>query len=78
MWERGWSFIKKAGSVILISTIVVWFTSFFGWAEDGQLTMTNGETVNHTEVVDWYNEMKRLGFKIRIIGQDKKFAREMR
>lgn len=48
----------------------------FGWAEDGQLTMTNGETVNHTEVVDWFNEMKRLGFKIRIIGQDKKFARE--
>lgn len=48
----------------------------FGWAEDGQLTMTNGETVNHNEVVEWYNEMKRAGFKVRIIGQDKKFARE--
>ena len=35
MWERGWSFIKKAGTVILLSTIVVWFTSYFGFAEDG-------------------------------------------
>ena len=35
MWERGWSFIKKAGTIILLSTIVVWFTSFFGFAEDG-------------------------------------------
>ena len=35
MWERGWSFIKKAGTIILLSTIVVWFTSYFGWAEDG-------------------------------------------
>ena len=32
-WERGWSFIKKAGTIILLSTIVVWFTSFFGWIE---------------------------------------------
>ncbi len=31
MWERGWSFIKKAGTVILLSTIVIWFTSGFGW-----------------------------------------------
>ena len=35
MWERGWSFIKKAGTVILLSTIIVWFTSFFGWTEEG-------------------------------------------
>ncbi|MBR4464839.1 MAG: ferrous iron transport protein B [Treponema sp.] len=35
MWERGWSFIKKAGTIILLSTIAVWFLSFFGWAEDG-------------------------------------------
>lgn len=48
----------------------------FGWQEDGWLTMTNGETVNHSEVVGWFEEMKRKGFKIRIIGQDKKFARE--
>lgn len=48
----------------------------FGWKEDGWLTMTNGETVNHSEVVEWFDMMKRNGFKIRIIGQDKKFARE--
>ena len=35
MWERGWSFIKKAGTVILLSQIVIWFLSGFGWAEDG-------------------------------------------
>lgn len=35
MWERGWSFIKKAGTIILLSTIVVWFATSFGFAEDG-------------------------------------------
>ena len=35
MWERGWSFIKKAGTIILLSTIFVWFTSYFGFTEDG-------------------------------------------
>ena len=35
MWERGWSFIKKAGTIILVSTIFVWFTSFFGFTDDG-------------------------------------------
>jgi ferrous iron transport protein B len=34
-WERGWSFIKKAGTIILLSTIVIWFTTYFGFAEDG-------------------------------------------
>lgn len=38
MWERGWSFIKKAGTIILLSTIVVWFTSYFGWV-DGSFGM---------------------------------------
>jgi ferrous iron transport protein B len=38
MWERGWSFIKKAGTIILLSTIVIWFLSFFGWA-DGSFGM---------------------------------------
>ena len=33
MWERGWSFIKKAGTIILLSTILVWFTTFFGFVE---------------------------------------------
>ena len=32
MWERGWSFIKRAGTVILISSIFIWFTSSYGWA----------------------------------------------
>ncbi len=35
MWERGWSFIKKAGTIILLSTIVVWFTTFFGFTAEG-------------------------------------------
>lgn len=35
MWERGWSFIKKAGTIILLSTILVWFTTYFGFAPDG-------------------------------------------
>jgi ferrous iron transport protein B len=35
MWERGWSFIKKAGTIILLSTIVIWFLSFFGWTDTG-------------------------------------------
>lgn len=38
MWERGWSFIKKAGTIILLSTIVIWFLSFFGFVE-GSFTM---------------------------------------
>ncbi|MCR4693197.1 MAG: ferrous iron transporter B [Firmicutes bacterium] len=43
MWERGWSFIKKAGTIILLSTIVVWFTSFFGFAEDGFRMLSEDE-----------------------------------
>ena len=35
MWERGWSFIKKAGTIILLSTILVWFTSYFGFTDEG-------------------------------------------
>jgi len=40
MWERGWSFIKKAGTIILLATIFVWFTSNFGW-EDGAFGMVD-------------------------------------
>ena len=43
MWERGWSFIKKAGTVILLATIVVWFTSSFGW-ENGSFGMVDMES----------------------------------
>jgi ferrous iron transport protein B len=35
MWERGWSFIKKAGTIILLATVFVWFASSFGWSEEG-------------------------------------------
>jgi len=38
MWERGWSFIKKAGTIILLATIFIWFTSSFGWSQ-GQFGM---------------------------------------
>jgi len=43
MWERGWSFIKKAGTIILLSTIVVWFTSYFGFTDDGFRMLTEDE-----------------------------------
>ncbi|MBQ4167655.1 MAG: ferrous iron transporter B, partial [Clostridia bacterium] len=46
-WERGWSFIKKAGTIILLSTIVVWFTSFFGWV-DGTFRMLAEEEMEHS------------------------------
>ena len=45
MWERGWSFIKKAGTIILLSTIFVWFTSRFGWL-DGQFAMLEEEQIS--------------------------------
>ena len=44
MWERGWSFIKKAGTIILLSTIVLWFLSRFGWV-DGSFTMLGEEEI---------------------------------
>ena len=43
MWERGWSFIRKAGTIILLSTIVVWFTSFFGFTADGFRMLADDE-----------------------------------
>ncbi len=45
MWERGWSFIKKAGTIILLSTIFVWFTSYFGWV-DGQFQMLSDDQID--------------------------------
>ena len=47
MWERGWSFIKKAGTIILLSTIFVWFTTYFGWAEDG-FRMLSDEEISYS------------------------------
>ena len=45
MWERGWSFIKKAGTIILLSTILIWFLSFFGWV-DGQFRMLSEDEID--------------------------------
>ena len=45
MWERGWSFIKKAGTIILLSTIVLWFLQGFGWIE-GSFRMLEAEELN--------------------------------
>lgn len=47
MWERGWSFIKKAGTIILISTILVWFTTYFGFV-DGSFCMLSDEQIDHS------------------------------
>lgn len=44
MWERGWSFIKKAGTIILVSTIVIWFLSRFGWT-DGAFGMLEEDAI---------------------------------
>ena len=48
----------------------------YGWLDDGWLTMTNTPTVNIAEVVNWFIYMRKLGFKIRQVGHDRKFAGE--
>ena len=48
----------------------------FGWADDGWLTLCNSPTVNHADVVNWFVEMRRKGFKVRQVGHDRKFCRE--
>ncbi len=47
VWERGWSFIKKAGTIILLSTVILWFLMSFGWV-NGSLTMLEAEELNHS------------------------------
>ena len=47
MWERGWSFIKKAGTIILLSTIFIWFTTYFGWV-DGQFRMLDAMEIDNS------------------------------
>ena len=47
MWERGWSFIKKAGTIILLSTILVWFLTFFGWV-DGSFQMLGEDEIEYS------------------------------
>lgn len=48
----------------------------FGWADDGFLTMCNSPTVNHADVINWFINMRKSGFKIKQIGHDRKFCRE--
>lgn len=48
----------------------------FGWQDDGWLTMSNTPTVNVSDVVEWFKDMRRRGFKIRRVGHDRKFAGE--
>lgn len=48
----------------------------FGWADDGLLTLCNSPTVNHADVVKWFETMRRRGFKIKQVGHDRKFCRE--
>lgn len=47
MWERGWSFIKKAGTIILLSTIIVWFATYFGFV-DGKFRMLDDLEIDHS------------------------------
>ena len=47
MWERGWSFIKKAGTIILLSTILVWFTTYFGTV-DGTFRMLSEDEIDYS------------------------------
>lgn len=48
----------------------------FGWADDGWLTMCNSPTVNQADIVNWFIEMRKKGFKIKQVGHDRKFCRE--
>ena len=48
----------------------------FGWRDDGWLDMSNGATINHAEVVNWYIKQRTTGFKIKQVGHDRKFCRE--
>ncbi|MCI8374851.1 MAG: terminase large subunit [Lachnospiraceae bacterium] len=48
----------------------------FGWQDDGVLTMCNSPTVNATDVVNWFIMMRKMGFRIKQVGHDRKFCRE--
>jgi len=48
----------------------------FGWKEDGWLTLCNSPTVNYADIVNWFIDMRKLGFKIKEVGHDEKFAGE--
>ena len=48
----------------------------FGWKDDGVLTMSNTPTVSYDDIINWFKEMKRKGFNIKLVGFDRKFGRE--
>lgn len=48
----------------------------FGWKDDGWLDMCNTPTVNYADIVNWFIKMKKMGFKIKQVGHDRKFCRE--
>lgn len=48
----------------------------FGWADDGWLTLCNSPTVNQADVINWFIDMRKMGFKIKQVGHDRKFCRE--
>ena len=59
VWERGWSFIKRAGTVILLSSIVIWFTKTYGWAPAADVQLEAQQTYQ-TELAD-YNAKAEAG-----------------
>ena len=68
MWERGWSFIKKAGTIILLSTIVLWFLMRFGWV-DGSFGMLDAEMLDSSilaslEWGDWKMAVAAYSFLV--------------
>lgn len=48
----------------------------FGWQDDGWLTLCNSPTVNYADIVNWFIDMRKLGFRIKQVGHDEKFAGE--
>ena len=63
MWERGWSFIKKAGTVILLSTVVIWFLSRFGWA-DGAFGMLEEDALSGSILAKIGNAFKWIFYPL--------------
>ena len=67
MWERGWSFIKKAGTIILLSTIFVWFTTYFGWV-DGSFRMLSEDQIDYS-ILATIGSADRLDLRASGLGQ---------
>ena len=67
MWERGWSFIKKAGTIILLSTIFVWFTTYFGWV-DGTFQMLSEDQID-SSILAKIGNADRLDLRPARLGQ---------